>query len=129
MKKCFEVGKVKKEIERSGTTFLVFRRLKNKFGELSGKDEMIFSFQGLYHEKNGFVKVTYGESAITRTKKEPMILCLKPDVENLNLGDRIMFKEDVNKKVYLVSSITNIQEWDIIFDISLEEQVRNVAEN
>ena len=47
------------------------------------------------------------------------------DVKELKLGDIIQ----INDKTFKVSSITNIQEWNIIADISLEEEVYDVTEN
>lgn len=129
MVKNFEIAKIKHAIEKQGSTFIVFRKLKNKFGELSGDEEQILKFKGLYHETNSYVKLSKGDAATYRTRKEPMILCLKQSVDCLRLDDKIIFEDDVNRKVYFVSAITNVQELGIIFDISLREQVRNIAEN
>lgn len=129
LNKKFEAYKIRREIVRSGSKFIVFRKTRNKFGELCGDAEEIFRFCGLYHEQNSYVKVTVGDAGYYRNKKEPMILCIPCDAEKLRTGDKIIFEQDVNKKVYLVSAITNIQEWGIIYDISLEEQVINVGEN
>lgn len=128
-KAIFEASKIKIAIAKQGSTFLVFRRLKNKFGELSGDEEQILKFKGLYHEKNGYVKLSHGDAATYRTKKEPTILCLKSDASLLKIGDKIMFEENVNNKIYFVSAVTNVQELGEIFDVSMEEQVRNIAEN
>lgn len=129
MVKNFEIAKIKHAIEKQGSVFIVFRKLKNKFGELSGDEEQILKFKGLYHETNSYVKLSKGDAATYRTRKEPMILCLKQSVVGLRLDDKIIFENDVNRKVYFVSAITNVQELGIIFDISLREQVRNIAEN
>lgn len=129
MVKSLEEAKIKHAIEKQGSVFIVFRKLKNKFGELSGDEEQIFKFKGLYHETNSYVKLSKGDAATYRTRKEPMILCVKQSVVGLRLDDKIIFEDDVNRKVYFVSAITNVQELGIIFDISLREQVRNIAEN
>lgn len=114
----FETYKLKRELARSGKTFRFTRRGLNNFGEPTGLPEELGSLRGLYHEQNSNIQVTTGETTQTRTKKIPMILCLAEDAKPLDLqtGDIV----EINGRVFLVTGIVDIQEWNLIFDISLE---------
>lgn len=118
----FEAYKIKREIKRSGINFEFKRYKKNKFGEPSDELEIdleiVGNVKGIYHEQNGSVQISTNDTTQIRTKKIPMILCLYEDAASLNLqiGDVLKF----NNKAYKVTGIVNIQEWNIISDISLE---------
>lgn len=116
--KQFEAYKVKREIKRSGTEYAFVRNETNEFGEPISDTTTLGSIKGLYHEQNSNVAVTTGDTTQTRTKKIPMVLCLWGDVSPmvLKVGDMTT----INGKVFKVTGVTNIQEWGIIADISLE---------
>ena len=114
----FEAYKIKRELKRSGTDYEFERSSTNDFGEPVGKPIVVGTIRGLYHEQNESVQVTTEDTTQVRTKKIPMILCLYEDVASLALqvGDLL----EINKKQFKVTGVTNIQEWSIISDISLE---------
>ena len=114
----FEAYKLKRELKRSGIDYEFKRSGLNNFGEPVGKPAMIGTIRGLYHEQNSNVQITTGDTTQIRTKKIPMILCLYDDAASLALqvGDLL----EINKKQFKVTGVTNIQEWSIISDISLE---------
>lgn len=114
----FEVYKVKRELKRSGRDYEFTRVEANKFGEPSGKEEVIGTVKGLYHETSEHIAVAMGDTTQVRTKKVPSILCLYEDVAPLALviGDRVK----LNEKTMKVTGIVNIQEWNLIADVSLE---------
>lgn len=114
----FEVYKVKRELKRSGKDYEFVRAGANKFGEPSGNEESIGILRGLYHERNEHITVTMNGTTQIRTKKVPSILCLYEDAAPLTLvvGDRV----ELNGKTMKVTGIVNIQEWNLIADVSLE---------
>lgn len=114
----FEAYKIKRELKKSGIDYEFLRKEKNKFNELAGEEQSVGTLKGLYHEQNGYIQITTGETTQTRTKKTPMILCLCDDVNLLNLQVNDIVK--INNKIYKLTGIVNIQEWNIISDISLE---------
>ena len=124
--KRFEAYKIKRELKRSGIDYEFKRSYMNDFGEPVGEPIMIGKILGLYHEQNSHVQVTTGDTTQVRTKKIPMILCLYEDAANLGLqvGDELK----INNKTFKVTGVVNIQEWNIIADISLEV-VDNVVQN
>lgn len=116
--KKFEAYKVKREIKRSGAEYIFARQGKNEFGEPTSADEAVGSLFGLYHEQNSYIDITTGDTTQRQTKKIPMILCLYDDVVEIGLKPEDNVK--INNKTFKVTGITNIQEWNIISDISLE---------
>ena len=114
----FEAYKIKRELKRSGTEYEFKRFEKNKFDEPVEQEAVVGKLVGLYHEQNASVQLTTTDVGKTRSKKTPMILCLYEDTASLvlNVGDFVK----INTKTFKVTGIVNIQEWNIISDISLE---------
>lgn len=118
----FEAYKVSRELKRVGKEYEFKRPKKNGFGEPEDDEEFVSKFLGLYHEQNGYIKgsidtqVSVGGTIHVRTEKKPMILCLYDDAKTLKIGDIVRF----NSKTYKVTGVVNIQEWNIVSDISLE---------
>lgn len=125
--KQFEAYKIKREIRRSGETYTFMRPSLNEFGEPSGDETEVGSLRGLYHEQNSNVQLTTGDTTQIRTKKLPMILCIYDDAKTLNLqlGDKLY----LNDRILKVVSLVNIQEWNIIGDLSLEEVATDVVQS
>lgn len=122
----FEAYKIKRELKRSGIDYEFKRSGLNDFGEPDNKLVTVGIIKGLYHEQSGNIQITTGDTTQVRTKKIPMILCLYDDAASLVLqvGDLL----EINGRQFKVTGITNIQEWNIISDISLEV-VDNVIQN
>lgn len=114
----FEAYKIKRELKRSGIDYEFKRSGLNDFGEPVGESIVVGTIRGLYHEQNSSIQVTTGDTTQVRTKKIPMILCLYEDTARLALqvGDTVT----INAKTFKVTGIVNIQEWNLISDISLE---------
>lgn len=114
----FEAYKIKRELKRSGIDYEFKRTEKNKFGESISELNVVGRLRGLYHEQNGSIQIATGDTTQIRTKKVPMILCLYEDTASLVLqvGDIV----EINAKTFKVIGVTNIQEWNLISDISLE---------
>ena len=81
------------------------------------------SILGLYHEVNAYIGIDMKDTTQVRTsmgkfKKQPRILCLWEsfDKSGIQIGDYTI----INGKKFKVTGVTNIQEWNIIADISLE---------
>jgi hypothetical protein len=122
----FEKNKLQRELDRSGKQIPVFRQVRNQFNELRGDGEQVGTILGLYHEVNGFVQSQMADGT-TQTKgmrgsrdvvKQPMVLCLYESVTAVGLQRNDQM--EVNGKRYNVINVTNVQEWNIIADISLE---------
>lgn len=112
----FEAYKIKRELKRSGKSYKILRNKENQFGEPTEESKEVAKVLGLYHEQNSNIQVTTGDTTQVRTKKIPMILCLWDDTTSLLVGDYVV----INGKTFKVTGVVNIQEWNIIGDISLE---------
>lgn len=112
----FEAYKLRRELKRVGTEYEFKRAKLNNFKEPTNESVLAGKLTGLYHEQNSHVSITTSDATQTRTKKVPMILCLYEDAKTLKLGDTVK----INSKELKVTGIVNIQEWNIIADISLE---------
>lgn len=114
----FEAYKIKRELKRSGIDYEFKRSVVNDFGEPVGEPVVVGTIRGLYHEQNSSIKITTGDTTQVRTKKIPMILCLYEDTASLvlNVGDIVK----INAKTFNVTGVIDIQEWNLISDISLE---------
>lgn len=111
----FEAYKIKRELLRSGKDYLFKRYGVNEFGEQNETVVYQKTVRGLYHEQNSSIAVKTSDATQIRNKKIPMILCLY-DNDNLKINDFVI----INNKTFKVTGVTNIQEWNIICDISLE---------
>lgn len=114
----FEAYKIKRELKRSGIDYEFKRTGKNDFGEPTDELKVVGKLKGLYHEQNSTIQITTGDTTKTRTKKVPMILCLYEDTASFVLQVDDVVK--INAKTFKVTGVTNIQEWNLISDISLE---------
>lgn len=112
----FEAYKVRRELKRIGKEYEFKRAKLNNFKEPTNENMVAGKLTGLYHEQNSNVSISTGDTTQTRTKKIPMILCLYEDATFLKIGDKVK----INSKTFKVTGIINIQEWNIIADISLE---------
>lgn len=114
----FEAYKLKRELKRSGIKLSFYRYGTNKFGEKNLEPEKIGELKCLYHEQNNNIQITGTDATRIRTEKIPMLLCLHDDLKLLNLEvDDFVF---INNKRMKMTGIVDVQEWNIICDISLE---------
>ena len=112
----FEAYKLRRELKRIGKEYEFQRAKLNEFKEPIEEEMFVGKIIGLYHEQNSNVSLTTGDTTQIRTKKIPMILCLYEDANFLKIGDFVK----INLKTLKVIGIVNVQEWNIITDISLE---------
>lgn len=114
----FEVYKLKRELKRSGKDYEIRRQMKNEFGEPTEEYEVAGVIRGLYHETSEHILVSMTDTTQVRTKKVPSILCTYEDAELTRplIGDQTT----VNGKIMKITGTVNVQEWNLITDISLE---------
>lgn len=122
----FEAYKLKRILKQSGIEFVFKRQKLNEFDEPEGELEEVARIKGLYHESNSYITDTVGDSATTRTKKQPMILCLCDDFNDITLhqGDVTEVSSrgpQMTSKTLKYVGCIDIQNWGIIADMSFEE--------
>ena len=126
MNLAFEKNKLQRNLDRSGKDYDFYRTPKNAFGEPDRETaaEKIGSLRGLYHEVSNYVHLRMTDTTQVRRNigsagtKDTRILCLMEKVveSGLQFGDYTI----INGKQFRVTAVTNVQEWNIIADISLE---------
>lgn len=128
--KKFVLYQVKREIKRNPTTMDFYRRELNEFGEPSGEPKFLCKYTGLYHEHNPHMldsyKILTGQTLGTYTgDKYPQIMVPYEDfwikegeeVIGVQKGDEVNW----NGRLLRVTGISNVQEWNLLYDISFEE--------
>ena len=132
----FEAYKLRRELKRSGKIYKIERYVVNEYGEpIKGSinsTRCVGRLRGLYHEQNGYMQMSTTDTTQIISKKIPMIMCLYEDIKELNLkvDDFIQIGEccgNIDFSEYRIVGVTNIQNWGIIADISLEpvEKINN----
>ena len=112
----FEKAKLKRELSKSGKEYDFYRVQENEFGEKNGESIEVGKLKAIYHETNGHISSTKQDSTLYRKLKIPMLLCLYEDATFLNIGDTVT----INGRIFKVTGLVNVQEWNIIGDVSLE---------
>lgn len=124
----FEAYKLRREIKRSGVTYEFYRISKNEWNERPNYEESTFagSIKGIYHEVNSQITTTTSDGSVTRTKKQPALLCLASDFKSVSIqfGDIVDVANlaSINgmKRMKYVGAV-DIANWGIIIDLSFEE--------
>ncbi len=111
-----ELHKVSQEIKVHGNIYNVYRKELDKYKEPTGKEIQVAQIKGLYHITKGYVTETAQDGTRTHLKGQPMLLCKHEETKDIQTGDYIR----INQNVYKVIDKNNIQEYNIVTDISME---------
>lgn len=107
---------IEREIIRNGSTYIVKRNKVDKYGEPTQEVEEVTTLRGLFHISKGFVTKNTSDGSQTKTKGQLMILALLEECATIQNGDFVV----INSNTYKITDINNIEEYNIIADISLE---------
>ena len=107
---------VEREITKNGSTFTVKRNKVDKYGEPTQEVEEVTTLRGLFHISKGFIIKNTSDGSQTKTEGQPMILALWEECETIQNGDFVV----INGNTYKITDKNNIEEYNIIADISLE---------
>lgn len=107
---------VEREITKNGSTYTVKRNKVDKYGEPTQEVEEVTTLRGLFHISKSFITKNTSDGSQTKTKGQPMILALWEECETIQNGDFVV----INGNTYRVTDKNNIEEYNIIADISLE---------
>ena len=111
----FLQNKLNRQLSCNGVLYLFELSTKDKFHQSIPSGETV-SILGIYHERNSYISEQDSEGTRTTSKKIPMILCRWSDAKKC-VKDSIVKIQD---ETYRVIDITNIQNYSIVGDISLE---------
>lgn len=128
----FVLYQIKREIKRNGTKMEFYRRKKNEYGE-PGEPELLCVYKGFYHEHAAHMLDTYRVLTTDtpnryRIEKSPQLIVPyedfyfkeseeSEDYIGVEIGDEVNF----NGRLLRVTGVLNVQEWNLLMDISFEE--------
>ena len=111
-----ELNKVKREIKTHGRSYVVKRTVLNNYGEDTDKQDEITEIQGLFHTEKGYVTKSISDGSKTHSKGQSKLMVAYDDSVLIKNGDMIQ----INENTYKVIEKNNIQEFNIVCDISME---------
>lgn len=111
-----ELNKVKREIKTHGRSYEVKRTILNKYGEDTDEQQSITEVQGLLHTEKGYITKSVSDGSKTHSKGQPKLMVAYDDSVLIKNGDTIQ----INENIYKVIEKNNIQEFNIVCDISME---------
>lgn len=112
-------NKISRQIKQNGSSYVFKRYGVDEYGQYVDEIETEFSIEGLFHETVNHVTITESDAARIIDIPKSYILCLFEDGEPINIDDFV----EINKKVYKVTGKTNVGNYNIAYDISMELQI------
>lgn len=112
-----ELNKVLREIKVHGMDYTFFKRMSDEYGEpIQDKIEVVALKKGLFHISKGFISKKVSDGTSVHGKGQPKLLMSFDDSKEINIDD--FFRTSGN--IYRVVEKNNIQNYDIVTDLSLE---------
>lgn len=111
-----EMHKVAREIQVHGDSYTLYKNKTDKYGETTNEVEEILQISGLFHISKGFVTQNTSDGTRTKTKGQPMLFVKYEDAEQIENGMFLI----INNNKYKIIDKNNIQEYNLVVDISLE---------
>lgn len=118
----FMKNKISRLLKTSGLEYTFTVAETDEYNQPVRSDKTI-TITGVYHEPSGGsnLVVLNSDAASVRQNRSPMILTLiDENSSNLKQGDFLL----LNNCWYKISGVANIQQYDVAYDISLEEVVQ-----
>ena len=111
-----ELHKVLREIQIHGTEYTFFRKKVDKYGEPTKEEpEQTGNVQGLFHVSKGYITQNIQDGTKTHSKGQPMLMVAHENTGEIKTDDFFV----INGNRYKVVEKNNIQEYNIVTDISL----------
>lgn len=112
-----ELHKVLREIQMHGTEYTFFRKKVDKYGEPTKEEsKQVVKVQGLFHVSKGYITQNIQDGTKTHSKGQPMLMVAHENIGEIKTEDFFV----INGNKYKVVEKNNIQEYNIVTDISLE---------
>lgn len=113
-----ELFKIKREIERNGETYQIYQDAVDEYNQPINEVIQLITTKGLLHEVVGYKSKQSSYPTTTHTEKQPMILFLYDDIIKDVITQKNLFVV-VNNKRYNIVAFENVQEMNIVLDVSL----------
>lgn len=107
--------KIKQQLKFNGVEYEFSFVEEDAYHQESVSEEKI-KIIGIYHETNSHITESGSDGSVTTSKPVPMILCLWSDASKIKNG----YTVSISGNIYKVTGTSNIQNYDVVGDISLE---------
>lgn len=115
-----ELHKVAREIATHGNNYTFLRDKVDKYGEtIDDEIETVCTANGIFHTSKIYVSKVAKDATTSHTKGSPMLLLRYSDSDGIKQNDYVF----INNKKFKVVDVNDIQEYNIIVDISLDEVI------
>lgn len=111
-----ELHKVEREIRIHGKIYVFNRNVLDEYKEPTGQEQKIATACGLFHISKQYSSKTTTEGSSVHSKGQPKLMLKYCDCVNVQNGDFVV----INSNKYIVVEKNNLQEMNIVCDISLE---------
>ncbi len=111
-----ELHKVKREIQIHGDKYTVYKQKTDRYGETTSDIEEIQKVSGLFHITKGYTAQTISDGTKIKAKAQPMLMVCMEDSEQIENGMFVI----INNNRYNIVDKNNIQEYNMVVDLSLE---------
>lgn len=111
-----ELYKVKREIQMHGEEYTVYKQKTDKYGETISDIEEIQKVSGLFHITKGYTTQTVSDGTKIRAKSQPMLMVCMEGSKQIENGMFVI----INDNRYNIIDKNNIQEYNMVVDLSLE---------
>lgn len=112
----FLKNKVDHQIKYNGDEYTFKRFGVDEYNQQSEEVTDTFTFKGIFHETVKHVSLAESDGARIFNVPASYILCLYEDGEPIKIDDQV----EINEKVYRVTGKTDVNNFKVAFDISLE---------
>lgn len=103
-----------------GNTYEFFRQNENEYKEKAETPEKIADIKGLFHNgSSSHTELKISDSGIVWEKNAPYVMMSWEDSKILYLEDQVT----INESLFKVSGKTNVGEFNIICEVSLEKVI------
>jgi hypothetical protein len=112
----FALNRLKKVIQRQGTSFSFYGYNKNANHEPDTSQPVTPVFNGIFHEAASHITLIARDDGVIKSKTIPYIIASLSDTKLL----KPEFQVNIGEKKYRVADIRDVGGYGIIADISLE---------
>lgn len=109
-------NKIDRQIKYNGSLYTFRRFGVDEYGQLTDEVVATIIFDGLFHETVNHVSLAESDGARVFDVPKSYILCLYEYGKDVKIDDRV----EVDEKEYRVTGKTDVNNFKVAFDISLE---------
>lgn len=114
--KIFLRNKINRQIKQNGSLYIFQRFGIDEYDQITDEIEATFEVNGLFHEIVKYVSISESDKARVIGVPKSYILCLFDEGDPIKIDDVV----NINENKYRVTGKTNVGNYNVAYDISLE---------